>query len=422
MVTTSGKRYTIKYEEHKLGEILMNDFVYYDKLNEFSRTYLVKGNEYLIKDVRSFKPELNTLKKEIGEKLLYHDGISFKVYGENIPLAVLINLFGIKGIEELLEEKAIEFVLDTSLVTYLKSDCKGVMPLQSGTGEYTSKVFTDTEESVTLGLEWLRDRLTRPVRRSLIKKVLKAYKVTPPNLSKDAVTFGHEGYNSNLFSDFGLPKQKDIMDLNGKERRKLCDLASQCAKLTILSQFEYSSSKSLELMKLNVTELDKLKRVELIEKSTNDIFTLEDIPDFEKLIEDGVINLKDIPKLRKKKNSMKFRKWIDKVSLEEQNNISKEYIDAIVNTKNFWNTNKGQFIKTVGISVLGSEVSGKVGGAIGGMVAGTNGVALGENIANIAGLMTGVGISLLDTYVLGGICKGWTPKFYIENEIRPLIN
>lgn len=74
---------------------------------------------------------------------------SFKVYGENIPLTLLINTFGLKTVEALLEQEAINFVLWTSGVTYSVSDTPCVYPLQSL--RYSSSVHTDPEESIISG-------------------------------------------------------------------------------------------------------------------------------------------------------------------------------------------------------------------------------------------------------------------------------
>ncbi|WP_051967864.1 hypothetical protein [Brevibacillus thermoruber] len=164
----------------------MSTTIFNQQLNEFSRKYLVKGNEHLIKDTRQFLFEYRNVINSISEQFLLFDGVSFKVYGENIPLAVLINTFGVKGVEELLEQEAIEFVLWTSLVTYLVDDIPGVLPLQSG-GTFTTSVHADPEASIESGLKWMRNPLPRKTRRLLTRKVLKAYKLLPEKLSREAV-------------------------------------------------------------------------------------------------------------------------------------------------------------------------------------------------------------------------------------------
>lgn len=70
--------------------------VYNDNLNDFTRKYFIKGNEHLIKNVNNFPLEYESIKNSLIEQLLVHDCITFKVNGENIPLAFLINTLGLK--------------------------------------------------------------------------------------------------------------------------------------------------------------------------------------------------------------------------------------------------------------------------------------------------------------------------------------
>ena len=110
------------------------DMIYDKRLNSFSRKYLVKGNERLVKNPLLFDKELDEILSEIGELLLYHDGIAFHVYGENIPLAILINVFGVKGIEELMEQGAVKFVFNVPEVGYNVDEIPGIIPLVSMSG------------------------------------------------------------------------------------------------------------------------------------------------------------------------------------------------------------------------------------------------------------------------------------------------
>lgn len=49
---------------------------------------------------------------------MLREGVAFSVYVEDIPLTMLINWFGLKGVESLLEQGAIEFVLRDDMITY----------------------------------------------------------------------------------------------------------------------------------------------------------------------------------------------------------------------------------------------------------------------------------------------------------------
>ena len=387
---------------------IVTKIVFNQTLDELARKWFIIGNEHLIKDPRLFLLEYASTVNSICEQLLIHDGISFKVYGENIPLVILINTFGIKGVEGLLEDGAIEFLLWNPGVTYAIDDIPGIYPLQS-MGKFTSSVHSDPEASIKSGLEFLRDPLPRRVRRHITRKALKRYKIPPEKISKDATDFGHKGYNDNLFQEFGLPKKKELIELNVQERKKLCNLATQCLQLTILSMYQYSTYNSFDLLKLNRSEFTSLKDANLVDDVIDTVFRIEKVPDFSKMISKGMLDIKDIPKFRKTKGSKQFRTWIDQVSHHtDRYDIAKEYIDAIIKPKSFSHTSYGKFLRVVSVTALG------IGG---GLLAGPIGAIPGA----VIGGLTDVGIGLLDSYILDNILKGWSPRYYIDKQIKPLI-
>ncbi|MBU3155006.1 hypothetical protein [Clostridium estertheticum] len=391
----------------------MTGLIFDTTLNLFARKYLVKGNEHLIKNPMEFNGDYSKVINSISEQLLLHNGVAIKVYGENIPLVILINKFGLKGVEELIEQGAIEFMLWAPSITYLVDTNPGIMPLQSG--YMNSKVHCDPESSIESGLKWMENPLPRRARRSLIRKVSKIYKMPEKKLSVDAVNIGYEGYNQNLFNELGLPKIKELLELNKDERAKLCDLTTQCLELSVIAKYKYSTNNSLEVAKLNKFEMLRLKDVNLIEELTNSIFEIERVPNFTEMIKTGVINIKDIPKLRNSRNATKFRDWIVESSENcDKEEIVKEYIDSIVNSKGFFETNKGKLIKTLGVTA--------VTGIVGAAVAGPIGLAAGATVGRIAEPLIDVGLNLLDTYVLEGITRGWTPRHYFDKDIMRLMN
>src|SRR5579872_2743801 len=97
--------------------------VFNSTLNEFTRKYLVinpgADQESL---AATMKDQYQEALASMIEQLLFFDKISIKVYGENIPLAVLINELGAKQVLELIEEQAIEFMLWTPVLTTLQRD------------------------------------------------------------------------------------------------------------------------------------------------------------------------------------------------------------------------------------------------------------------------------------------------------------
>lgn len=391
----------------------MASLVFNKELNSFARKYLVKGTSQS-KNKKNIIYEYNRVTQKIGEMFLRHEGVAFKVYGENIPLAILTNLFGTSGVEKLLEQEAIKFILWTPIITYNSSNIDGILPLQPG--NLSSEVHGDPEKSATLGLKSMANPTKKSDRRRLIRKVIRSYEVPPPNAANKAVRFGHEGYKSNIFKNMGLSNKKNITKLNKNERAKLCSLSTKCLELAILSEFKYHTLDSINLMSLNRIEFNRLQKAKIIEKMEDKLFELEHLPNFSELIRKEVIDIKDIPKLRAEKDALKFRSWIssqaDKSNSKE---ITKEYLDSITESKGFFETNKGKLIKTIGVTSFSIGIGSLIGGGAGGLIGGV----LGKNTLEP---LVDLGLNLLDTYILSGIIQGWHPRHYFDNQIRAVVN
>ena len=74
----------------------MLEYIFDSKTDDFMNKYLYMGSNRRVTE-KAFFSGYELLQCEIGELILRHDGIAFKVFGDNFPLAFLINTFGIKG-------------------------------------------------------------------------------------------------------------------------------------------------------------------------------------------------------------------------------------------------------------------------------------------------------------------------------------
>lgn len=390
---------------------MSNNFIYTSKVDKFLKQHLFKNQNSISN--KEFNIKYNSTSNEIYELLLRHDGVAFHVDGENFPLALLIREFGLKGFEELLEQDSIRFILWTTMLTTFASDDfpKGVLPLQSG--NLTSTVHKDPEESAVSGLKALVEPIPRRKRRELVRKLEKYYDIVTEDLSKKAQKIGHDSYTSNKFSNLGLPNIKDFADFKSEDRRLLLRLAGQILELSVLSMFKYNTNNNYDVLSLNQVEFERLKKSKKLEEYQNEIFELQGIPDFKEMINLGYINKTEIPKLRSTKNAENFRKWINEVANKDEfESISKEYIEAITK-KGFIETKTGKLVKTLAVSGFSTVLGTVIGGPAGGVV----GAATGKLLEPIADF----GIDIVDTFVLDGLLKGWNPKHFFDEDISKII-
>jgi len=76
----------------------MKNIIFYEGLNEFCQKYLVTNSKVTKLDLFLYDVKHKDVESTLFENLLLFDTVSLKVHGENIPLAVLLNLLGEKKI------------------------------------------------------------------------------------------------------------------------------------------------------------------------------------------------------------------------------------------------------------------------------------------------------------------------------------
>lgn len=153
----------LKPEQYEEKGRPMAQTVFYADLHDFCRKYLVKVKGVADPDPVEFAAAGIQQQMTIFENLLLFDKISIKIVGESIPIALLFNLFGKSGLESLVEQKAIEFVLWNQAIVHLVQNIPGVNALGSIT--YSASRYNDPERSIDVGLRWTRQAPTGRKRR-----------------------------------------------------------------------------------------------------------------------------------------------------------------------------------------------------------------------------------------------------------------
>lgn len=387
--------------------------VFNSDLNKFSRTYLIKNPGENEKELeRNFASSYQRSLANVIEQLLLFDKISLKVYGENMPLVVLVNELGVNQVMELIEENVIEFVLWTPILTTMVNDdlIGKAMPIQSGNA--TSTVHCDPKESAIQGINRIRISMPRSTRRDLQRKIAKRYKIPRPEFVHKAADIVMSAYSSNNLEALGLKKEKDIKFLDATERSKLLSLGDDILETTILADFKYASVDNDSYYAISKASFDSISRVKTITDSFEQILRVERLPNIYELIVRGQLQLEELVKIRRKKASIEFRKWLQGAATDSEY-ISKQYISEIANHKGILETNFGKFLKTIGMF----SVSAVVGAALGGV----EGSILGFGAGKVLEPAVDLGLDFFDAYLLDGLLKGWHPKMFVS-EFEKLIN
>ena len=383
-------------------------------LNEFCRRFLVKNSGLPTPSPLEFLIKMRLANASIFENLLLFDTVSYKVCGENIPLVILINNFGVKGIEALIEQGAINFVLWNQMVTYFVDDIAGVDPLQSG--YHSSSVYSDPEESIRSGFNWMKAKLNSSEKKMLVRKIREIYTIPSNDLSKSAVSLARSSYESGKLLAYNLsPETTSFRDLNIDERKKLCSCATEILQYSHLINNNMTSFDNFEFYKMFDDSVNKINMAAKIQSDFNSVCNLENIPDLKNFFPEVDNPFAKVVKLRNSSSSKKFRKWLSDCSNSSDGiDITKNYLEAIENTKGFFETKTGRFTKNIAMSAFGTGLGLVVSNYATPTVAtlaGGVGLAASKLLEPAASL----GLDMLDEFVLAGVLKGWTPKLFFRD-------
>lgn len=343
----------------------------------------------------------------IFEQLLLFDRVSFKVFGENIPLPFLINLFGQNAFEALIEQGAIGFTLWTPVITYMVTEIPGIVPIQSGT--QSSPAHSDPEQSIELGLNWMKDKPSPSARKRLVKQLLPLYEIPSAELSHDAVRITASAYKSGKLRALNFSgSDKAIEELALPERKTLCQCATELLEYSYLIQHDMTSFSNGHYFALFDESASKIQSQAKLAANFNRLASLEGFPDLKALHSELNDPFKNLPRLRAKKNSAEFRKWLASASFSETNtDITKEYLDSIGEAAGFFETKRGKVTKSIVMTAIGAGIGAVVGGVEGAL----GGAAIGKVIETGADF----GLDLIDEFLISGITKGWSPRMFFDD-------
>jgi hypothetical protein len=381
--------------------------VFYPDLNDLCRRYLVVGAEVSAQEAATAPYRFKSIEASIFEHLLLFEKVSFKVHGENIPLAFLLNVFGEKHFEALVEQGALEFVLWTPTVVFMETEAPGIHPIASG--NLNSPAHCDPEVSIDLGLNWMRNAPSERFRRRLIKNIAPLYLVPDTELAGRAVDITKSAYASNKLSSLGLSPLLPLETLPPDQRRVLCDCATELLEYTFLISHGMSSYSNLRYFDLFSASVRRIREAAVTNTKFNELAKLEGLPDLKTLYSQIGDGLNRLPKLRDTRSARKFREWMAATNgLEPNNEIVREYIAAIAGAKGLLDTTGGKFIKSVVMTTAGAGVGASIAASPEAALAGGLAGKLLEPAAEL-------GLDLLDTFLLAGLLKGWTPRMFFDD-------
>lgn len=264
----------------------------------------------------------------VAEGLLVSPKLTLKVYGENVVLAHLITVMGLKTVEQLLKEKAIEFILWDQIITYTSEPqmlSRGMFPLQSGT--LTSSHNIDPFESAWLGLRWVNPPLLRSDKRRIARLAAKHTFRPRPNLCHEAVQVVTRAYKQGSLAPLGFSAEVEFKDLSNDALKQFSGLAEQALEVSALVDKGLDLYQGQDLWQIYQQLFAVIPTPDQVFQTVSSVLALERIPAIPTLLLKNVLDIRDLPKIRNLPEAKEFRQWLwSQDSVHDNNSVSEAYL------------------------------------------------------------------------------------------------
>ncbi|MBK9260444.1 MAG: hypothetical protein IPM54_11480 [Polyangiaceae bacterium] len=324
--------------------------------------------------IREFKVDIIMEALRFAEGLIVAPSVCTHVWGENYVLCHLITCFGVKGVEQLLEEGALEFLLWASPVNYISltspGDVKGLDPLTPG--HHTSPAHCDPQASVELGLKGA-GKVPWPQLERLAKLAIEKTHVSAKNVSQDAVQAVRKAYDRGALRRYGFDPSVPRYDLSEDQRGKLSGLAEDIAKGMVLHSLDVDVHES-ELTWKQLLRMRDIVGSHGAVKAVEAGLRVENLPNIPAVMLAGVLQPKDIVDIRNHQSTQELRKWLwEQPDPHNAEAVAKAWLATITDKplkdKTWFKTVRVAVATVVGLAApaaLGAAAEGIIsGGALG---------------------------------------------------------
>jgi len=399
----------------------MAQTVFYSDLNAFCRKYLVKVEGVPPPNAVEFATDGIQQQMIIFENLMLFEKLSIKITGESIPISMLINSLGMSGLYSLIEQEAIEFVLWNQGIVYVVENIPGIDALASMA--YNGPEYNDPERSIEAGLRWMREAPTGRKRRKLVRRLVPLFRLPEKGLSEASVKAVNQSLHLGGMEPYGIPKIPGPADsLTDLQKRVVAKSAEDFTEYEFLVKHNMTSFSNYSYFSPFWASAERFQMMNRTVAGFSAMSTLEGVPDLKALFHEIEEPLKKVSKIRKTRNAVRFREWLEKTAGESPDiDMVKSYLDSISNRKGIMDSTPRKLLKSVAMAAIGVGVESAAtayAGAHVGTVAGVGATLTTVAAEKIAEFATHTGIGVFDTFLLERVTKGWSPRMFFDDLSR----
>lgn len=244
---------------------------------------------------------------KVAEGLLLAPSVCSHVFGENVVLCRLIDGFGINGVEQLLEEGALQFILWRPFIGHIMNKLEGVEPLVGS--NHDSLPHYDPEASVEMGLKggWIDLPWTKVQR--IARLAIERTHLPAQNVPHNAVNAVKEAYDRGGLRKLGFNPEIPRYRLDEERLGMLGEIAGSIAKGVVLQELEFDVHESADTWQ-KLLRMQEIMGAYGAVKAVEAGLRLENIPNIPALMAQRILSMQDIIKLRHDPATQEFRKWL----------------------------------------------------------------------------------------------------------------
>jgi len=359
------------------------------------------------------------IKGHLANQLLLYDKIIIPTRDFGI-IPVLIKWMSLKLFIKAIDSNTFYFLRVKDAVGYFGGDGDGIITFTAGRGKSKTwswpqdAMFGENNIAIEQQLRNFCPDISKQERESIIKNIISKSK-TLRNIDKAYEKYitdetyedvkgdselsqyifhksGKEINNDDFRRLEGIEKNQ-IRILHQKKNRDPIDLLLQIAEINMILYFS-TLFEGADLFVPDGAETllkNKILRLGIKDNYLDNfivLLELKNIPNIGKAVQSGDFSLFDIWKIREKKHSKNFRKWLRKASKQDEKNIVKLYIESLENTP---------LIQSLPVKVLKFAS-----------------VAISSLICPLLGLTLGIG----DSFFAEQWLKGYSPKLFLDELLK----
>lgn len=383
---------------------------FHTTLETVCSTYFVIGQRTLTPlEVAQGPARLLDVQRSLFEQLLLFDRLAIRIRGENVPLILLLRFFGERGIEQLLDQGALRFVQWKPVILHIVDDIPGIDAIAPG--NMNSIAYDDPEASIDLSFKWMINPPRSQYRKYLRRKIAPLYRMPDASLAGKIAARTKSAYQSGKLTPLGLTPDAPYDRLPLAQRKLVNDCGSEILDYTYALEEGLTSYTSRMMFTLLAQSIEALRAQSNPADRFGGIAKLENVPDLKTLYPKLHNPLGQVPALRAKRSSERFRRWLaqtDKSGAE----LSAAYLAAIADAKGVFDKPVAKITKAIALTGIGLGLGAAVGTAVDRV---TLGSLIGAALGKAVDPAVDVGLDLLDSFLLDGLTKGWTPRMFFDD-------